>query len=103
MGRRCSHNKEKRTLVYNKKIAFAAACSGMLVFGMTIVTLGSLAKELQEKYSLSNYDSGTLFSILPFGLIICSVFSGPVADRYGYRNLIALAAIGIFIGFEGIW
>lgn len=102
MGRRCSHNKEKRTLVYNKKIAFAAACSGMLVFGMTIVTLGSLAKELQEKYSLSNYDSGTLFSILPFGLIIGSVFSGPVADRYGYRNLIALAAIGIFIGFEGI-
>jgi MFS family permease len=35
-------------------------------------------------------------------LIIGSVFSGPVADRYGYRNLIALAAIGIFIGFEGI-
>jgi fucose permease len=102
MAPACWHKEENRVRVYNKKIAFAAACSGMLVFGMTIVTLGSLAKELQEKFSLNNYDSGTLFSILPFGLIIGSVFSGPVADRYGYRNLIALAAIGIFIGFEGI-
>jgi MFS family permease len=102
MGPACWHKKQNRKLVYNKKIAFAAACTGMLVFGMTIVTLGSLANELKEKFSLDNYDSGTLFSILPFGLIIGSVIFGPIADRYGYRNLMVLAAIGIFIGFEGI-
>jgi MFS family permease len=102
MGPVCWHKKQNRKLVYNKKIAFAAACTGMLVFGMTIVTLGSLANELKEKFSLDNYDSGTLFSILPFGLIIGSVIFGPIADRYGYRNLMVLAAIGIFIGFEGI-
>ncbi len=93
---------ENKKQVYNKKIAFAAACTGMLVFGITIVSLGSLANELKEKFLLSNYDSGTLFSILPFGLIIGSVVFGPVADRYGYKNLISLAAVGIFIGFEGI-
>lgn len=102
MGPVCWQKRQNRKLVYNKKIAFAAACTGMLVFGMTIVTLGSLANELKEKFSLDNYDSGTLFSILPFGLIIGSVIFGPIADRYGYRNLMVLAAIGIFIGFEGI-
>jgi MFS transporter, FHS family, glucose/mannose:H+ symporter len=88
--------------LYNKKIAFAAACSGMLIFGMTIVTLGSLANELQTKFDLSNYDSGTLFSILPIGLIIGSLIFGPVCDRYGYKYLMVAAALGIFIGFEGI-
>ena len=88
--------------MYNKKIAFAAACSGMLIFGMTIVTLGSLANELKTKFELSNYDSGTLFSILPIGLIVGSLICGPVADRYGYKYLMVAAALGIFIGFEGI-
>ena len=45
----------------------------MLIFGMTIVTLGSLANELKTKFELSNYDSGTLFSILPIGLIVGSL------------------------------
>lgn len=89
-------------MLYNKKIAFAAACSGMLIFGMTIVTLGSLANELKTKFELDNYDSGTLFSILPIGLIIGSLIFGPVCDRYGYKYLMFAAALGIFIGFEGI-
>lgn len=88
--------------LYNKKIAFAAACSGMLIFGMTIVTLGSLANELKTKFELSSYDSGTLFSILPIGLIVGSLICGPVADRYGYKYLMIAASLGIFIGFEGI-
>lgn len=90
------------SISYNKKLAFAAACSGMLIFGMTIVTLGSLANELKTKFELSNYDSGTLFSILPIGLIIGSLIFGPVCDRYGYKYLMFAAALGIFIGFEGI-
>lgn len=102
MGPACWHKMENALLVYNKKIAFAAACTGILVFGMTIVTLGALANELKEKFSLDNYGSGTLFSILPFGLIIGSLVFGPISDRYGYKNLITLAAIGVFIGFEGI-
>jgi MFS transporter, FHS family, glucose/mannose:H+ symporter len=88
--------------VYNKKIAFAAACIGMLIFGITIITLGSIANDLKEKFSLNNYASGTLFSILPIGLIIGSLIFGPVCDRYGYKHLLSIAMIGIFIGFEGI-
>jgi MFS family permease len=88
--------------VYNKKIAFGAACLGMLIFGITIVTLGSLANELKEKFSLDNYSSGTLFSILPIGLLAGSLIFGPIADRYGFKHLLSAAMVGVFIGFEGI-
>lgn len=85
-----------------KRKAFLAACSGMLVFGITIVTLGSVAKPLTEKFALDSYAAGTLFSILPFGLLIGSLIVGPVCDRYGYRIMMSLAAAGICMGFEGI-
>lgn len=85
-----------------KRLAFLAACFGMLIFGITIVTLGSVAPALKEKFSLDNYTAGTLFSILPIGLIIGSLIVGPVCDRYGYRWMMSIAALGICIGFEGI-
>lgn len=74
----------------------------MLIFGITIVTLGSVAPALKEKFTLDNYAAGTLFSILPIGLVIGSLIVGPICDRYGYRWMMALAAIGICVGFEGI-
>lgn len=74
----------------------------MLIFGITIVTLGSVAPALKEKFSLDNYAAGTLFSILPIGLIIGSLIVGPVCDRYGYKWMMSIAALGICIGFEGI-
>lgn len=85
-----------------KKLAFLAACFGMLVFGITIVTLGSVAPALKEKFLLDDYATGTLFSILPIGLIIGSLIVGPICDRYGYKGMMFLAALGICIGFEGI-
>lgn len=85
-----------------KRLAFLAACFGMLIFGITIVTLGSVAPALKEKFTLDNYAAGTLFSILPIGLVIGSLIVGPICDRYGYRWMMALAAIGICVGFEGI-
>lgn len=74
----------------------------MLIFGVTIVTLGSVASALREKFGLNNYQAGTLFSILPIGLLAGSLIFGPIADRYGYKNLISLAMLGVFLGFEGI-
>lgn len=74
----------------------------MLIFGITIVTLGSVAPALKEKFALDNYAAGTLFSILPIGLIIGSLIVGPICDRYGYKWMMSIAALGICFGFEGI-
>lgn len=88
--------------MYNKRLIFWAACAGILFFGISITTLGSVVPDLKEKFALDDIASGTLFSILPFGLLVGSLIFGPFCDRYGYKLLLALACISMFIGFEGI-
>lgn len=82
--------------------AFIAACAGMFLFGITLITLGSVATDLKSKFQLDGVAAGTLFSILPFGILSGSLIFGPVCDRYGYRLLLILACIGMFAGFEEI-
>jgi MFS transporter, FHS family, glucose/mannose:H+ symporter len=84
------------------RVAFTAACSGMFLFGITLITLGSVATDLKLKFQLNGVAAGTLFSILPFGILTGSLIFGPVGDRYGYKLLLILACIGMFAGFEGI-
>lgn len=86
----------------NNFAAFVAACAGMFLFGVTLITLGSVATDLKAKFQLDGIAAGTLFSILPFGILSGSLIFGPVCDRYGYKLLLILACIGMFAGFEGI-
>ncbi len=88
--------------MYNKKLVFLSACLGMLLFGITLITLGSVVPGLTEKFHLNEISSGTMFSILPFGILTGSLVFGPLCDKYGYKYLLILSAILIFIGFEGI-
>ena len=84
------------------KIVFTAACSGMLLFGVTLITLGSVAPGIQSKFGLDGSASGALFSILPFGIIFGSLLFGPFGDRFGYKLILLLSSIMIFVGLEGI-
>lgn len=88
--------------MYKRTPVFLAACVGMLLFGITLITLGSVATDLKTKYSLDGVASGTLFSILPVGILAGSFLFGPVCDRYGYKLLMILACMVMFAGFEGI-
>ncbi len=88
--------------MYNKSLVFAAACMGMLLFGIELITLGSVAPDLKLKFQLDEVGAGTLFSILPIGILIGSIFFGPIADRFGYKWLLVFACLGFFVGFEGI-
>jgi MFS family permease len=64
--------------MYRKKLAFWSACAGMLLFGVSLITLGSVAPDLKVKLGLTEIASGTLFSILPFVILIGSLIFGPV-------------------------
>lgn len=88
--------------MYKRKLIFGAAFIGMLFFGMGLITLGSVVPGLKEKYHLDEISSGTLFSILPFGILAGSLLFGPFCDKYGYKILLALSCFCMFIGFEGI-
>lgn len=88
--------------MYNKKTIFWAACLGMLFFGIVFITLGTIAPDLREKLDYNELQIGTLFSILPFGILIGSLLFGPIADRFGYRILLFVSCFLMFAGFEGI-
>lgn len=87
---------------YHKRPVFFSACFGMLLFGICLITLGSVAPGLKEKFQLDELAAGTLFSILPIGILCGSLLFGPIVDRYGYRFLMTLSALGLFVGFQGI-
>lgn len=84
------------------KLIFASAYLGMLLFGVSLITLGSVAPGLREKFSLDSVSIGTLFSVLPFGILTGSLVFGPFADRYGYKMIFVLAGFAMFAGFQGI-
>jgi fucose permease len=84
------------------KLTFASACFGMLLFGISLITLGSVSSDLQQKFQLDAVDSGTLFSILPIGIIVGSLLFGPVSDRYGYKFFFVASCVCLLLGFQGI-
>ncbi len=86
----------------SNRLIFFCACLGMLLFGISLITLGSVASSLQQKFQLDPITSGTLFSILPVGILAGSLLFGPFSDRYGYKIILLLSCLFIFAGFQGI-
>ncbi|PWT97625.1 MAG: MFS transporter [Bacteroidetes bacterium] len=74
----------------------------MLLFGVSLITLGSVATPLREKFMLDEIGIAGMFSILPFGFLVGSLIFGPICDRFGYKLLLAISCILLFFGFEGI-
>jgi len=90
------------TREYSRKPVFWSACLGMLLFGIGLLTLGSVLPDLMTKHSLDAVEAGTLFSIMPLGIIGGSLLFGPVCDRYGYKPLLVISSLLMFAGFEGL-
>jgi len=90
------------TAKYSFWSVFTAACLGMLLFGIVIISLGSILPSILEKFDLNKIQAGSLASILPAGILLGSLVFGPVVDRYSYRNLFIISAIFIIAGLEGI-
>jgi len=88
--------------MYSKRTVFWSACLGMLLFGIGLITLGAILPDLKEKYSLDAVAAGTLFSILPLGVLAGSLLFGPLCDRFGYKPLMTTAAVMMFAGFQGL-
>lgn len=88
--------------MYKRKPLFFSACIGMLLFGIGLITLGSVATDLKSRFVLDGAAAGTLFSILPVGILVGSLLFGRLCDRYGYKPVLIISCIGMFAGFEGI-
>lgn len=88
--------------MYKYKNVFAAACIGMLIFGIMFITLGSILPLLASKFSLDEVKAGTLTSILPIGVLAGSLLFGPIVDRYGYKILLIVTTLLVIPAIEGI-
>ncbi len=84
------------------RLNFYSACMGMLLFGIVVITLGSILPAVTEKFGLNEIGTGSLVSLLPFGILAGSFLFGPVVDRYGYKVLMITCALLVLIGLEGI-
>lgn len=88
--------------MYNRNLVFAAACLGMLLFGIVFLSLGSVNNMLAERFHLDNNGIGTLTALLPLGILAGSLIFGPIVDRFGYKWMLIVCALLVMAGLEGM-
>lgn len=84
---------------YHKKNVFAAACLAIFLFGVTMISLGTLLPFISTHAGFGAMAKGMLATFLPFGILAGSMIFGPVIDRYGYRYLLVFSSVLLFAGF----
>ena len=88
--------------MYNKQYVFWAACIGMLLFGIVMISLGTINTFLVNKLALDELTIASLAALLPLGILTGSFVFGPIVDRYGYKIMLFSCALLILIAIEGI-
>ena len=89
-------------MTVRKPLVFAAACIGMLFFGVALLSMGSLLPAIAARFHLDSLATGALVSMLPFGVLAGSVIFGPVVDRFGYKLLLVVSALVMIAGLEAL-
>lgn len=89
-------------MTYRKPLVFGAACLGMLMFGVSLLSVGSLLPSITSRFGLDGIASGALVSLLPLGILTGSLVFGPVVDRFGYRTLLTASAVLVVAGLEAM-
>ncbi|UCG27367.1 MAG: MFS transporter [Bacteroidales bacterium] len=90
------------TSTYKKNLVFTAACTGMLLFGVSLISLGTILPGIINQFGMDEKTAGTLVALLPIGLLTGSFLFGPVTDKYGYKYLMVICTLMILLGLEGI-
>jgi MFS family permease len=88
--------------MYRRNLVFAAACIGMILFGVVFLSLGSVNNMLAQRFQLDNNQIGTLTALLPLGILAGSLLFGPVVDRFGHKWLLIVCAVAVLVGLEGL-
>ncbi|WP_425236509.1 MFS transporter [Ulvibacterium sp.] len=87
---------------YHKGYVFTAACIGMLLFGVVMISLGSILPEVSGKFVLNEAQTGFLTTLLPLGILVGSLVFGPLIDWLSYKKILIAGSIFTLLGLEGI-
>ena len=85
--------------MYNKNLLFLAACLAMLLFGIACVAIGTINEYLTSTFSVDKIFIGLLASAFAAGALIGSVSFGPIVDRFGYKAIMIVSLLFLFIAF----
>jgi len=88
--------------MYKKKQVLWASFMAMLIFGIVMAILGAVLPSVISKFDISLANAGSLFLLMSLGMLIGSLFFGPVVDRFGYKWLLVICTALVFAGIEGI-
>ena len=88
--------------MYNQKVIFLICCGGMLLFGVTLITLGAILPDLRVRFGLDEQTAGMLFALLPLGILAGSLLFGYLCDRYGYQWILIGSALLVAAGLSAI-
>jgi MFS transporter, FHS family, glucose/mannose:H+ symporter len=84
------------------RAVLAATYLGMLLFGVTLTTLGAVLPPLITRYGLEKTNAGSLMALMSLGILAGSLVFGPVVDRFGYRSVLVAGALGVGLGLAAI-
>ncbi len=87
---------------YHKGYVFSAACMGMMLFGIVMISLGSILPEVTEKFKLNDANTGFLLTLLPSGILTGSLVFGPLVDWLSYKKILIVGSLFTLLGIEGI-
>ena len=87
---------------YKKSYVFSAACIGMFLFGIVMISLGSILPEITQKFGLNEVNTGYLLTLLPSGILVGSFVFGPLVDWLSYKKILIAGSILTLLGLEGI-
>lgn len=87
---------------YHKGYVFSSACIGMLLFGIVMISLGSVLPEVTEKFQLNEAKAGFLLTLLPMGILTGSLVFGPLVDWLSYKRILIAGSLLTLFGLEGI-
>lgn len=87
---------------YNRTATFAAACTGMAMFGISMIIIGALLPILEKEHSLTVEQNTAIVAFLPLSILAGSILFGPICDRYGYRALFLASCTSVIAGMVGL-
>ena len=74
------------------------ACASMAFFGVSMLSLGAILPPLRNLVP----EAITLPPIMSVGIILGTIFFGPVMDRFGYKWLLVISCILLLAGLLGL-
>jgi MFS family permease len=87
---------------YSRNLLLVAACLAITMFGITCVAIGTINEYLTKSFEVDKIFIGLLASLFATGALIGSVSFGPIVDRFGYKIMLIISLVLLFVGFEVI-